>query len=185
MPPHFMMTLIPAIILVATGSSEPFHIYQSPERMEGWGSGGWPAKHFMIPANCASTRTQLPPLSQNHTMDTPKKSEKKKYAKDAQLWFMSFYTHSSQQEKINHPLIRYLENRVNTNVQIKSYCQRDSSGINFQEKLPFSLHPAQLQAINPSYNSTDFCCAWWRILHQRCLHRSVRAYTSIAEDSQL
>lgn len=161
-----------------------------PYLPEPWKDGrmriGWMARQALHdPCKlCKHTYPVTTTVSKSHHGHTKKKWEKK-YAKDAQLWFMSFYTHSSQQEKINHPLIRYLENRVNTNVQIKSYCQRDSSGINFQEKLPFSLHPAQLQAINPSYNSTDFCCAWWRILHQRCLHRSVRAYTSIAEDSQL
>lgn len=86
-----------------------------PYLPEPWKDGkmriGWMARQALHDPckQCASTHTQLPPLSQNHTMHTPKKKWEKKYAKDAQLWFMSFYTHSSQQEKINHLLIRYLE----------------------------------------------------------------------------
>lgn len=92
-PPHFMMTLIPAIILVATGSSEPFHIYRSPERMERWGSGGWPAKHFMIPAN--SVQAHIP--SYHHCLKiTPwthqKKVRKKKCQRCSAVVYVLLYT---------------------------------------------------------------------------------------------
>lgn len=134
MSPHFMTILISSY---TPGSHWLF--WRIPYLSELWKDSKmrirWTA-HKALHDPCelsVSTHPQLPPLSQNHTIHMQKNewAKKKKMPKMLSCGLCPSKHKLFSAQKINHPLITYLGNRVNTDVQIKSYCQRESSVIHF------------------------------------------------------